>query len=421
MRQLAFWGVTATLAVGSALIGVTLAGDRDLETGLSASLSSQSTPSLPQFLVVAGGPVPGYNEIALEKNVLYFQRTLAAMGVDPGLADIFFANGNDGQATVRYLDAAGQERFKPPAIPHLQGAASVDNLLAWLTTAQTAPQDCSTFFYFTGHGGYNAQNEDNNTLLLWGDRSFSVQELATQLDQLPTTQPFVTMMAQCFAGSFANVIYEGGNPENPVALQTRCGFFATVSDRPSVGCTPEVNEADYQDYSSSFFAGLSGISRTGAAVPSADYDQDGTVTYAEAHAFAKVDEATADWPISTSEAWLQRQASGSAVAEILSLPIATLQHLARPEQQFVIESLSARMQLDTRLSFRANARQLPPRDRLDEVEQAYLMRLQMELTHVGMEQKIRQRGDTAAIAILQKLLTCEAGSWDQEAERVRQN
>ncbi|NJN20892.1 MAG: hypothetical protein HC812_06460 [Leptolyngbya sp. RL_3_1] len=95
------------------------------------------------------------------------------------------------------------------------------------------------------------------------------------------------MMAQCFSGAFANLIYEGGDPEGPVALQTRCGFFATVETRPSVGCTPLVNEADYEDYSSSFFAGLSGRDRVGNPAPSADYDQDGQVTYAEAHAFTK--------------------------------------------------------------------------------------------------------------------------------------
>lgn len=282
---------------------------------------------------------------------------------------------------MRYLDESGRQQFKPPAINNLQGAATPSNLASWFATAQTAAnQDCSTFFYFTGHGGYNAQNEDNNTLLLWRDQALSVQDLAAQLDQLNPEQPFVTMMAQCFAGSFANLIYEGGNPENPVALQSRCGFFATVSDRPSVGCTPEVNEADYEDYSSSFFAGLSGISRTGAAVASADYNQDGKTSYAEAHAFAKVDEQTPDWPISTSEAWLQRQSAGPDGVNILSQPIANLKQIARPEQQFVIAALSEQMQLDTQLSFRANARTLPPRDRLNEIERAYLMRLQMELT-----------------------------------------
>ncbi|WP_346289340.1 Caspase domain-containing protein [Sphaerothrix gracilis] len=411
MRSLAFWGVTTALTVGSALVGATLAGDRDLEA-LLAQDPVFRTKDLPQFLVFAGGPVPAYNEIALEKNVLYFQRTLQALGINPAMADIFFANGNDGQATVRYLDLLRREQFKPPAIDNLQGAATVENLETWFATAQTVgDRDCSTFFYFTGHGGYNPQNEDNNTLYLWRDQTWSVQDLAAQLDQLPADQPFVTMMAQCFAGSFANLIYEDGNPDNPVALQTRCGFFATVSDRPSVGCTAEVNEADYKDYSSSFFAGLSGIDRTGEAVASADYNQDGRIAYAEAHAFAKVDEETPDWPISTSESWLQRQATESDIADILQQPLTDWQNQGRPEQQFVIRSLIAKMRLDPALSFRANLRQLPSIEDLDEVEQAYLMRLRMELLNIGMAEKVRQSGDPGAIAVLDKLLACEGGSW----------
>ena len=144
------------------------------------------------------------------------------------------------------------------------------------------------------------------------------------LDKMPTQTSVVTMMAQCFSGSFANFIYEGGDTKRPVALQTRCGFFATIKTLPSVGCTPEVNEADYRDYSSSFFAGLSGRDRIGKAVNSADYNKDGRVAYAEAHAFAKVDEESIDLPISTSEAWLQRQFSQQQQTAILSQPISKI-------------------------------------------------------------------------------------------------
>ena len=38
--------------------------------------------SEPNFLVIAGGASPESNEIALEKNVLYFQRTLKNMGLN---------------------------------------------------------------------------------------------------------------------------------------------------------------------------------------------------------------------------------------------------------------------------------------------------------------------------------------------------
>lgn len=383
---------------------------------LSAQLPSDEPPSanlvtpITRFLVVAGGGAPSYNEIALEKNVRYFQRTLAGLGFDPAAATVYFANGADGQATVRYLNPLGQERFKVPDIPNLSGAATPSNLLGWLERSQ-AEEPCPRFFYFTGHGALNRENADNNALILWGEQLMSVQALATALEPLPADQPFVAMMAQCYAGSFANLIYEGGNPENPVALQTRCGFFATIKTQPSVGCTPLVNEADYEDYSSSFFAGLIGRDRIGNPAPSADYNQDGQVSYAEAHAFSKVDAKTTDLPISTVEAWLQRQASQTSVRQILARPLTELRRLARPEQGFVIDSLVQELGFSPAQSFNQNLRQQPINVR-DEVQKAYGDRLRMELVNVATESKIRQQGNQEALAVLDKLLTCEAGTWE---------
>ncbi|WP_008309801.1 hypothetical protein [Leptolyngbya sp. PCC 6406] len=381
--------------------------------GSSSATRAETLDQPTEFLVVAGGGAPSYNEIALEKNVLYFQRTLDFLGIDLGRASVFFANGNDGRATVRYLDPAGREQFKVPEIPNLQGAATRSNTQSWFQRYPTTPagsRGCPAFFYFTGHGELNQANLNNNALIHWGEQRLSVQELGTLLDQWPQEIPFVTMMAQCYAGSFANLIYEGGDPRRSVALQSRCGFFATVKERPSVGCTPLVNEADYKDYSSSFFAGLSGRDRVGNSVPSADYDQDGSISYAEAHAFAKVDEETPDWPISTVEVWLQERATRSDISTLLSTPIATWQGLARPEQRYVITALAAKL---------GRPLSQPLGERLprsghgggNEVRQAYHMRLRMELINVAMEQAVRASGDTTAIATLDKLLACEARTW----------
>jgi hypothetical protein len=365
------------------------------------------------FLVVAGGGAPSYNEIALEKNVLYFQRTLAFLGLDTAETSLFFANGNDGRATIRYLDDQGRERFKVPEIENLTGAATQANVNRWLQDYPQTPAgqaDCPAFFYFTGHGALNRRDPNNNALILWEENFLSVQSLAQQLDQWPSDVPFVTMMAQCYAGSFANLIYEKGDPTQPVALQTRCGFFATVKTRPSVGCTPLVNEADYRDYSSSFFAGLSGRDRIGNPAPSADYNRDGAVSYAEAHAFAKVDGETPDWPISTSEAWLQEYASNSQVQVILATPITAWVALARPEQRHVVTQLAGELGYNPRLSFQQNDSRSPGRNNpRDEVQSAYRMRLRMELVNIAMEHVIRTEGDTEAIAIVDKLLACEAG------------
>ncbi len=361
------------------------------------------------FAAVAGGGAPSYNEVALEKNVLYFQRSLSELGFSTEAASLFFASGNDGQETVRYLDNNGDERFKAAEIPNLDGGATLKNAYGWFSAIAKAEKPCPAFFYFTGHGAYNNSNEDDNALILWEEDFLPVQEFANWLAPLPADQPFVTMMAQCYSGAFANMIYENGDPEQPVALQTRCGFFATVASRPSVGCTPAVNEADYKDYSSSFFAGLTGRDRIGNPVSSADYNQDSKVSYAEAHAFAKVDEETTDWPISTVEAWLQRQVSEAEAEEMLSVPIEELIAIARPEQQYVITELSKLVGFDPRLPYTDSYSSAPPE--LDTVDEAYQMRLQMELINVSAEKSIRESQDSAQIAILNKILRCEAGSW----------
>jgi hypothetical protein len=375
------------------------------------STNCQPAHSEPNFLVVGGGGHPSYNEIALEKNILYFQRTLKQMGYAPSSSSVFFANGKDRQATVRYLDERGNEKFKVPEIPHLQGSATLGNLLNSLENILKKSDQKSLFFYFTGHGYLNKENSDNNALILWKENLITVHELSNLLDKLPKNKQVVTMMAQCFSGSFANFIYQNGIPGKPVALQTRCGFFATISTRPSVGCTPEVNEADYQDYSSSFFAGLSGVNRIGKVVPSADYNRDGRVSYAEAHAFAKVDEKSTDLPVSTSEVWLQRKMTKSDLDRILNEPILNLINSARPEQKYVVTSLASLFNFNLKDSYGQNFNRLLSRKPATEVQKAYQMRLVMQLINIGMEQQIRSGKNQNDLAILSRLINCEASSW----------
>ena len=362
------------------------------------------------FLVLGGGNDRDHNEIALEKNVLYFQRTMRRFRLEPADATIYFANGRDGQSTARYLDEDAEERFKPPAIPSLDGSLTLRSFSTWLEQSrQQRPQD-SVFIYATGHGGQNSRDPDNNYLALWGGGRLYVRYLAMALDRFPQDTPVVAVMAQCYSGSFANFIYEGGDPEAPVSRQPRCGFFATVKDRTSVGCTPEVNESDYSDYSSSVLAGLGGYSRTGQAVASADYDRDGVVSYAEAHAFAKVDERTSDRPVSTSEAWLQRQATPEDEEEIATTPIIELLQSARPEQRYVVESLVKLLRLEHTQSWQQN-QSILQRTEQSEGDEAYAERLWMQLATLGMEARIRQRERRQEVAVLDQLLTCEGGSW----------
>ena len=375
------------------------------------STNCQPNHTEPNFLVVGGGGAPSYNEIALEKNILYFQRILKHLGYRPSSAVVFFANGNDQQATVRYLDSQRNEKFKVPNIPHLQGSATVENFQKSLKNTLGKTDKKPLFFYFTGHGHLNKQNDDNNAMILWKKELVTVRRFSNLLDKLPQDRQIVAMMAQCFSGSFANFIYQEGIPGKPLALQTRCGFFATISTLPSVGCTPEVNEADYQDYSSSFFAGLSGVNRVGKAVSSADYNRDGRVSYAEAHAFAKVDEKSPDLPVSTSEVWLQRKITKTDIDRILSEPIVKFINIARPEQKYVLTSLAKLLQFNPQNSYWQNFEKILADKSINQVTQAYQLRLFMQLINIGIEQKIRSQKNSQDLEILNRLIDCEASSW----------
>jgi hypothetical protein len=260
-------------------------------------------------------------------------------------------------------------------------------------------------------------------VMLWNERRLTVREFATFLERLPPTKPVVTVMVQCYAGAFANsLLYKNGDPQDKIAERHRCGFFATTKSLPSVGCTAEVNEADYRDYSSSFFAGLSGTNRIGQRVASADYNQDGRVSYLEAHAFAKVDEQAADLPISTSESWLQSQLSESATAKLLDeQSLSKLLATARPEQRFVVQSLATQLNFDRSKSYRDNYERearhqggrVEPSVTENELKSTYLSRLKMELINIAIEQQLRTSKNPQKIAILDRLLNCESGSLDK--------
>ena len=83
------------------------------------------------------------------------------------------------------------------------------------------------------------------------------------------------------------------------------GFFSSTGQRIAAGCTPEVNERDYQDFTTHFFAALSGLSRDGRAVSGADSDRNGVVSGSEAFAWASVNDLSIDVPVATSDAYLR--------------------------------------------------------------------------------------------------------------------
>ena len=61
-------------------------------------------------------------------------------------------------------------------------------------------------------------------------------------------------MVQCYSGAFGNLLFQGGDPAAEAVDHDIAGFFATVKEKMAAGCTPAVDERDYKDFSSYFFA-----------------------------------------------------------------------------------------------------------------------------------------------------------------------
>jgi hypothetical protein len=159
------------------------------------------------------------------------------------------------------------------------------------------------------------------------------------------------VMVQCYAGSFANVLFDGGDPEGAVIDRKIAGFFAAPRERTAAGCTPELNEAEYHDFTSYFFAALTGRDRVGRVVKSADYNRDGRVGMDEAYAYTLAHDASIDVPVCTTDIFLRRFVT-TANEEIFQTGYSQVRAWATPAQRAALEELSRPLKLtgDSRLA-----------------------------------------------------------------------
>jgi hypothetical protein len=314
--------------------------------------------------LLSGGGAPENNAVAHERNVLFARRSLVSLGLAAAHQTVLFADGQgpdfDTQfeetdpARYRRLYALGLYRGVEGARDavlryrnHELGAvlpADLDTVRNQLEqdadrAREKLPHTAPMLLYVTDHG-LKARDTSNNTILLWHDERLSVRMLGRSLDAQPPERRVVSVMAQCFSGSFAALVHEGGDPARPLAPHDRCGFFAAPKDRPAAGCSPRTDESLYDDYTTRFFAALSGKTRTGQPAPPADLDGDGAITLSEAHFAAVLLEDTMDVPVTTSEELLRRErAEWLALLDRDATAIGTLLDVARAPLRQVGERL----------------------------------------------------------------------------------
>ena len=118
---------------------------------------------------------------------------------------------------------------------------------------------------------------------------------------------------------------------------------------------PDVNEANYDEFSSHFWAALRGKTRMEEGVGRCDYDGDGKISFEEAHAYAILTSRNIDVPIKTSGAFLRvhslLRSKKSDDDELLGLetPYSIILERASKVDRAVLEGLSERFNLKGRI------------------------------------------------------------------------
>jgi len=347
-----------------AMLAVGLASCARLSAQPPAPRVAMPSLGFGRVLIVSGGPNASSNQYAIESNARY----LASLTRGAKWRRILFADGRARSKTISVVVDTPRTRaravaswildlpspdeaatLKAPTLAPLAGASTPSSIRRSLGEFAIGgnPPKARELVYFTGHGAPGSTpsgaNDYANTIYAGWNGDFSTRELARALQSSPAKAPLVLVMVQCHGGGFANTLFMQGDPKRGVWNRDFCGFFASTAERPAAGCTSQVNERDYQDFTTYFFAALSGVSRDGRRVTGADYDGDGRVSLQEACAYADLHDLSIDVPVSTSDAFLRHVFPAHDTEWQRSY--APISEDAAPWQSAVLDGLSSRLNL----------------------------------------------------------------------------
>jgi hypothetical protein len=337
-------------------------------------------------LTIGGGYSPEGNQVSLEKNVLLFQSMLSEQSAELTRNDIYFA---DGDAPTKDVLVHDHERlpeanrlmaqvfgrtealgltYRNHEIPNVLDASRPETIRAWFRDHGSKMHDGDRLIlYVTAHGhrSRDSNREYDTSIAMWDQSALRMTEFAKLLDEMDPKVDVVMVMVQCYTGGFAHLIYKGGIPQNGLSPQKRVGFYATVHDRPAAGCTPEVNEANYEEYSTFFLAALRGIDRMGNRMERPDYNGDARISLEEAHAYVILNADTIDLPVKTSDEYLRVESKfGEGEGDLLrnDESFETVLQYASPVQTVLLKELSEKLGLSGENRI-VDARRRPRNDR----------------------------------------------------------
>ncbi len=323
-------------------------------------------------LTIGGGFSPAGNQVSLERNVIFFEKLLAER-LPAGIGhDLYFADGTsprpDLQFQVEGEDVpeanrlmAGlfgseddlENQYRNNTLENVRGVSSPAEVERWFREEGSKLESGDRLIlYVTAHGSRSGQkdNKFNTKIWMWDRKTIDAAKLAGLIKGLPEGVSVMSVMVQCFSGGFSHLIFEGNNAKKGGNGRSVCGFYATVCDREAAGCTPDVNEANYDEFSSHFWAALRGKTRMEEKVAGCDYDEDGRVSFEEAHAYAILTSRNIDVPVKTSDAYLRVHSKlrSKDQKDLLGhdTPYSEIARLAGPVERAVLVGLSEQLGLE---------------------------------------------------------------------------
>ncbi len=304
-------------------------------------VAAQAVSGPLHVLIVGGGPDRKNNQVAIESNVRYVHHLLPA----GSQTRVLFANGDPSSKNVLCEDDQNRPYYRAPNLPQLDGPSEYGSFKTEISSLGRQSDGSPLLLYFTGHGSPDEEsNYDNNVYDLWRSGELSVRDLAHNLDSLPHSTPVTLVMVECFSGAFGNLLFQDGNPSGSLISRPICGFFASVPQRMAAGCTPEINEADYKDFTGYFFAALTGVDRMGRKVTGADYRRDGHIGMDEAYAYSLIHDDSIDTPVCTSDVFLRHFVSAPD-QKVLSTSFSIVRTWASAPQRAALDALASDLEL----------------------------------------------------------------------------
>ncbi|MEC9056067.1 MAG: hypothetical protein VX633_12205, partial [Verrucomicrobiota bacterium] len=325
-------------------------------------------------LTIGGGYSPAGNQVSLERNVIFFEKLRAEKLAADTPHHLYFADGTSPLPDLQFRREGwevpranllmgglfGSQRglanhYRNNELQGVRDISSPAALERWFR--EEGPKlkaGDRLILYVTSHGARSGStsNKFNTKIWMWDRRTLEASRLAGFLADLPEGVRVMTVMVQCYAGGFSHLIFEENNQKKDGAKRSICGFFATVCDREAAGCTPAVNEANYHEFSSHFWAAIRGKTRTEKEITGCDYDGDGRVSFEEAHAYAILTSRNIDIPVKTSGAFLrvhsrlhsEKEEDRDLLGLETSYPV--ILERAGKVDRAVLEGLSVRLELE---------------------------------------------------------------------------